>query len=80
MGLYKKVRKLEAPQKLLEGGVLQAREPRKKAKYTGDGARYGFGVMMKRDKHGELERNNNRRIDRYAFFYDVYRPSCWWWE
>ena len=38
-----------------EGGVMQPREPRVKAKYTGDGARYGFGVMMKRDKHGELE-------------------------
>ena len=32
------------------------------------------------DEHGELERNNNRRIDRYAFFFDVYKPSCWWWE
>lgn len=38
-----------------EGGVLQAREPRKKAKYTGDGGRYGFGVMMKRNADGELE-------------------------
>ena len=32
------------------------------------------------DEHGELERNNNRRIDRYAFFFDVYKPNCWWWE
>jgi len=32
------------------------------------------------DEHGELERNNDRRIDRYAFFYDVYKPNCWWWE
>ena len=32
------------------------------------------------DEHGELVRNNNRRIDRYAFFYDVYKPNCWWWE
>ena len=37
-----------------EGGVLQAREPRVKAKYTGDGGRFGFGVMMKRDADGEL--------------------------
>ena len=32
------------------------------------------------DKDGELVRNNNRRIDRFAFFYDVYKPNCWWWE
>ena len=32
------------------------------------------------DEHGELERNNNRRIDRFAFFFDVYKPNCWWWE
>ena len=31
-------------------------------------------------KDGELVRNNNRRIDRYAFFYDVYKHNCWWWE
>ena len=34
----------------------------------------------KKDEDGELVRNNNRRIDRYAFFFDVYKPNCWWWE
>ena len=36
------------------GGKLPARQPRVKAKYTGDGGRYGFGVMMKRNAEGEL--------------------------
>ena len=21
-----------------------------------------------------------RSIDRFAFFFDVYKPNCWWWE
>ena len=33
-----------------------------------------------KDADGELVRNNNRRIDRFAFFFDVYKPNCWWWE
>jgi hypothetical protein len=33
-----------------------------------------------KDEDGELVRNNNRRIDRFAFFFDVYTPNCWWWE
>jgi len=37
-----------------DGGELPARQPRVKAKYTGDGGRYGFGVMMKRNAEGEL--------------------------
>ena len=32
------------------------------------------------DDEGELVRNDNRSIDRFAFFFDVYKPSCWWWE
>ena len=32
------------------------------------------------DEHGELMRNDDRSIDRYAFFFDVYKPRCWWWE
>ena len=36
------------------GGELQAREPKVKAKYTGDGGRFGFGVATKRDDDGKL--------------------------
>ena len=41
-------------QRVEDGGELPARQPRLKAKYTGDGGRYGFGVMMKRNAEGKL--------------------------
>jgi len=37
-----------------DGGKLLPRQRRTKAKFTGDGGRYGFGVMMTKDADGEL--------------------------
>lgn len=40
---------------IAEGGKLPPRQPRKKAKFEGDGGRFCFGVMMKRGADGGLE-------------------------
>jgi len=37
-----------------DGGKLLPRQRRKKAKFTGDGGRFGFGVMMKKAADGTL--------------------------
>ena len=33
-----------------------------------------------RDADGELVRNSNSSLDRFAVLFDVYKPKKWWWE
>ena len=33
-----------------------------------------------RDAGGELVRDSNPSLDRFAVLFDVYKPKKWWWE
>ena len=46
-----------------DGGKLLPRQRRKKAKFTGDGGRFGFGVMMKKDADGVLRGHRMEPFD-----------------